>query len=148
MDIQKYLGFLGSQASHGYIHGYACIFFNWWWFWMNLGVGSRMSYQSVNHYNELSISLEAALSIKKSVQWKIRFYVAGCWLPTSPGRASQAGLTTTPGLGRPGRNRNFYQNFIFALEPDGRIRRKKLHTPHRSPQNRFFENLYKSIFPS
>ena len=63
-----------------------------------------MSYQSVNHYNELSISLEAALSIKKSVQRKIRFYVAGCWLPTSPGRASQAGLTTTlgPGLDAPG----------------------------------------------
>ena len=42
----------------------------------------------------------------------------------------------------------FFVKFIFPPEPDGRIRRKKLHTTHRSPQNRFFENLYKSLFPS
>ena len=42
----------------------------------------------------------------------------------------------------------FFVRFIFPPEPDGRIRRKKLHTTHRSPQNRFFENLYKPLFPS
>ena len=42
----------------------------------------------------------------------------------------------------------FFVKFIFPPEPDTRIRRKKLHTGHRSPQNRFFENLYKSLFPS
>ena len=42
----------------------------------------------------------------------------------------------------------FFVKFILGPEPDGRIRRKKLHTTHRSPQNLFFENLYKSIFPS
>ena len=36
--------------------------------------------------------------------------------------------------------------FSMGPEPDGRTRRKKLHTSHRSPQNRFFENLYKSLF--
>ena len=40
---------------------------------------------------------------------------------------------------------NFFVKFILGPEPDGRIRRKKLHTPHRSPQNRFFENLNKSV---
>ena len=42
----------------------------------------------------------------------------------------------------------FFVKFILGPEPDSRIRRKKLHTGHRSPQNRFFENLYKSLFPS
>ena len=43
---------------------------------------------------------------------------------------------------------NFFVKFILGPEPDERIRRKKLHTGHRSSQNRFFENLYKSLFPS
>ena len=42
----------------------------------------------------------------------------------------------------------FFVKFILGPEPDSRIRRKKLHTGHRSSQNRFFENLYKSLFPS
>ena len=41
----------------------------------------------------------------------------------------------------------FFVKFILGPEPDSRIRRKKLHTGHRLSQNRFFENLYKSLFP-
>ena len=35
----------------------------------------------------------------------------------------------------------FFVKFILGPEPDSRIRRKKLHTGHRSSQNRFFESL-------
>ena len=51
----------------------------------------------------------------------------------SPVRAGQAGT-------------EILSKFIFGPEPDHRIRAFKLHTVHRFSKNRFFENLYKSLF--
>ena len=55
-------------------------------------------------------------------------------------------LTTTPRSGPAGPEPKFLSKFIFGPEPDSAPYDFFLTTPHRSSKNRFFENLYKSLF--
>ena len=82
----------------------------------------------------------AVKKIRKTENPLPRAEAAGCRLRLPGSR--QPPVTTSPPEPK------FFVKFILGPEPDSRIRRKKLHTGHRSSQNRFFENLYKSFFPS